>query len=368
MKSYPGVDPATVEPLPCPPVPEKPERKELSWLLRLGLSFLALFLCCGLLTPWLLGVLELPGRLLFGWIPFLARTLPQVSVDPVGVATFAALLAGLAAAVHVLGRWGLPGDNGAGAGRGWGWRSTAASCGLVVSLFAAGVAATGAGHQIGWLVNSPVPLFSREGPGRRSQAQNNLKQIGLALHNYHAQHGRFPAGGTFGPTGRGEHGWATRLLPHLDEAALAERVRWDEPWDAPANREPFAKPLPPFASPYPGLPTEDADGYALAHYAGNARVLTDKVGLSFLDVRDGMTQTLLAGEVADGFLPWAHPANARDPAVGLNIRGGFGSTRDSGVILVLMANGSVTTMSETIDPAVLKALATPAGGETVPEY
>ena len=258
------------------------------------------FACCG--GP--LGssaYYETPFRLLFGWVPFLWRAVPRVTVSPTGAATFAVLLAASAVLAHWSGRRLFPREN----GEGWSWRSTAAACGLLIGLFAAGLAATGFGHQVGWMVRSPVPLV--EGQRQivwRVQSQNNLKQIGLALYNYEAKHDRFPPGGTFAPSGRGEHGWATRLLPYLDEQAKYDAVTFDEPWDAPANRPPFSERLPPFASPHHSLPEKDAADYALAHYAGNARVLTDGTGLRLEEIADGATNTLLAGEVNAGFLPW----------------------------------------------------------------
>ena len=328
-------------------------------------ALVLVFGCCGGLAG-STAFLEAPFRVLFGWVPFLRRALPRVTVNPTGIATFALLLAALAAVAHRLGRRAWPGELGSvEPGRGWSGRSTAAACGLTVALFAAGVAATGFGHQLGWLLRSPVPLTERSNPARRSQSQNNLKQIGLAVHNYHADFDRLPAGGTFAPSGRGRHGWTTRALPYLDERDLFDAVNWDQPWDAPANRPIFIEPLPSLRSPYRDLPAEDASGYALAHYAGNARVLTDGAGLRLDDIEDGAAQTLLAGEVAAGFLPWGHPANARDPAVGLNRPAGFGGPRGSGVTQAAMADGSVRALSPDLDPAVLKALATPAGGEAV---
>ena len=321
--------------------PRTIEPKRVRWGWIIGLSLLGMFVCCGL-APELISLLQLPGRLLFGWIPFLNRTLPEVSVSPIGVVTFALLLAGLAVVVHQLGRWGLPGRT---------------------EGEATGEAATGAGHQIGWLTRTP--LTDADGPARTSQSQNNLKQIGLALHNYHSQHEQFPPGGTFGPAGGGQHGWATRVLPFLDKGALFQRVSWDEPWSAPVNRLPFAEPVESLLSPDRDLPTEDADGYALAHYAGNSRMLTDGDGSSIRDARDGTVNTLLAGEIADGLLPWAHPANTRDPAVGLNAPGGFGGPWEDGGAHVVMVDGSVHFLNADIDPAVLRALATPNGGEVV---
>lgn len=68
----------------------------------------------------------------------------------------------------------------------------------------------------------PAVQQAREA-ARRSQCKNNLKQIGLALHNYHDTFNKFPAGGiTMGPccgTNSGTN-WAISILPYLDQAPL----------------------------------------------------------------------------------------------------------------------------------------------------
>ena len=72
------------------------------------------------------------------------------------------------------------------------------------------------------------------------------------------------------------------------------------------------------------------------------------------------------GEVNANFSPWGRPMNVRDPARGIN-RGpyGFGGAPGSGGAHFAMADGSVRFVSEKISPAVLKALATPNGGEEI---
>lgn len=71
---------------------------------------------------------------------------------------------------------------------------------------------------IGVLVALLLPAVqqAREA-ARRTQCRNNLKQIGIALHNYHDQAGSFPPGTIFGDQ---DYGWATFLLPSLDQANL----------------------------------------------------------------------------------------------------------------------------------------------------
>ncbi len=62
----------------------------------------------------------------------------------------------------------------------------------------------------------PAVQQAREA-ARRTQCKNNLKQIGLALHNYHDVSLGFPPGALFGDD---SYGWGTFILPYLDQANL----------------------------------------------------------------------------------------------------------------------------------------------------
>lgn len=82
----------------------------------------------------------------------------------------------------------------------------------------------------------PAVQQAREA-ARRTQCKNNLKQIGLAFHNYHDIHGSFPIGQQFvGPTGstgagRRSHGWAwsAYILPMIDQANLYNNIDFTLP-------------------------------------------------------------------------------------------------------------------------------------------
>ena len=69
----------------------------------------------------------------------------------------------------------------------------------------------------------PAVQQAREA-ARRTQRKNNLKQYGLALHNYHDTYGRFPIGGT--DWGRLELGWQVRILPFVDQAGIFNQINF----------------------------------------------------------------------------------------------------------------------------------------------
>jgi len=196
---------------------------------------------------------------------------------------------------------------------------------------------------------------------RRSTSKSKLKQIGLAFHNYHDVELSFPDEAI-------GQSWATQLLPYLDEGPLYNSMDHSKPWNDPANEAAAKRTVQVLSAPY-DFQRFDSRGYGLSHYAGNSQLLVPGAGVNFKAVSDGLSNTILAGEVGDGFMPWAQPGNLRDPSLGFNTGlGSFGTSRKDGGVLFLMGDGSVRYLDKDIDPKVLNALATPAGGESVPNY
>jgi len=72
----------------------------------------------------------------------------------------------------------------------------------------------------------PAVQQARES-ARRSQCKNNLKQFGLALHNYHDTFGMFPIGGTGDRDNPPRVSWQVRVLPYLEQAPLYNELDMD---------------------------------------------------------------------------------------------------------------------------------------------
>jgi prepilin-type N-terminal cleavage/methylation domain-containing protein len=90
---------------------------------------------------------------------------------------------------------------------------------------------------IGVLVSLLLPAVqaAREA-ARRMSCSNNLKQIGIAMHNYHDTLSAFPRGTN---NDDDEYGWGTYILPFAEQQALFDQMNpaWKSPWFSPTNSQ-----------------------------------------------------------------------------------------------------------------------------------
>ena len=322
----------------------------------LALVAVVVLICAGVYLP-----IEIVVYLAAGWAFFLARVGPGIKVDPGGLAVAFGSLMLLAALTHSFLAW-LRRQSGASP---WKARWTASLVAGLVLMFAAGIAAAGMAHQTGWLFSSPEPWVSFGGQAmRRIQSSSNLWQIELAVANYEAAEKCYPPGTTLDDQGVLLHGWQARILPQMEQQEVYDQINFAVPWDDPANAVAMRTRIALFLN--PNFPLDPAlTAPAPSHYAGNAQVLGGDSPRKPADLSDGLANTIVMGEAGGRFKPWGHPANIRDLAKGINRSpDGFGSPFPGGANFAF-GDGSVKFLSDRIDPKVLRALASPSGGEKV---
>lgn len=212
----------------------------------------------------------------------------------------------------------------------------------------------------------PAVQGAREA-ARRTQCKNNLKQIGLALHNYHDTYGCFPPAYIADETGKPMHSWRVLILPYLDQQPLYAQYHFDEPWDGPNNSRllssmPFVYRCPSDS----GSTAATTTNYAAA--TGPKSIFRGAATVAISDIKDGTSNTIAVGEVKGASIPWMQPMDVDitlHPTIG--DPAGFGSAHTGGAQFVL-GDGSVRFVSQNIAQQTLDALYTIDGGETVGDY
>ncbi|MCA9268850.1 MAG: DUF1559 domain-containing protein [Planctomycetales bacterium] len=299
---------------------------------------------------------------------------------------------------------------------------------------------------IGILVALLLPAVqSAREAARRMQCKNNLKQIGLALHTYHTAHNTLPYGSNY--TQGDSVTWALTILPHLEQQNLYDLFDQTKRLSDPVNKVPCETPVEAYICPsdpqarspilkkrgdspdlnggltnpsnsamlsYPGSmgpthpdncplcpdPTPSASnwccqgcnfgtfgagcGMSNGTFSGMFGRWNESV--SFDDVRDGLSNTIMLGETLPAHYVWNGAFAPNFPVSGMSvpintmeedggqhgghslilwaITSGFKSLHPGGANFA-MGDGSVHFISETIDHKLYANLGTRAGREVV---
>jgi prepilin-type N-terminal cleavage/methylation domain-containing protein len=274
----------------------------------------------------------------------------------------------------------------------------------------------------------PAVQQAREA-ARRTQCKNNLKQIGLALHNYHDVHRMFPSGwiavdDTGAPSaheGTSGVGWAAMILPYIEQANVYSQFNASLPLTDPANASFLRNQIPGYKCPSDSQPeyftiaeegggadlaelpianyigcfgTEELDGCENA--PGDLPVMADGTcqgdgifyhnsSVRISSITDGTTNTYMVGErktvarldwyttwpgmIAEGEEAFQRVCGSADhtPNHPSTHFDDFSSHHTGGAQFCL-GDGSVRFISENIDRGVYQALATIQGSEVIGEF
>jgi prepilin-type processing-associated H-X9-DG protein len=235
---------------------------------------------------------------------------------------------------------------------------------IVVAVVAIPVLVACAGILIALLL--PAIQSAREA-ARRAQCSNNLRQIGLAMHNYHQAYRCFPPAFVPDENGRPKHSWRVLLLPYMEEDLLYREYDFNEPWDGPHNRT--------LASRMPAIfrcPSDSGGNPSQTDYAmivGPSAISDGPTARKIGEITDGTSNTILIVEASKSGINWMEPRDVNVSAIGAGINprgGGEGiSSGHPGVVNVLFADGSVRSLPASLDPQTLDAAITIDGGEPV---
>lgn len=162
----------------------------------------------------------------------------------------------------------------------------------------------------------PAVQAAREA-ARRMQCTNNLKQIGLAMHNYESTFRMFPVGNAIYGVGTGpvilDNGWSVpaRLLAYMDNQQQFENLNFEVKYSDKRNTTMISWNISSFICPSEANTDKFNPAYGISNYAFNqgtwyiwggysAKINNGMFGINFArrisEISDGLSQTIVASE------------------------------------------------------------------------
>ena len=140
---------------------------------------------------------------------------------------------------------------------------------------------------------------------KRSICKNNLKQIGLAIHNYHENYGHLPPRYTEDQSGRRLLSWRVLILPYLDQAPMYRRFDLESAWNEAQNRRLSDEWLPAYQCPAGGRDAPISNYLAVS----DSPAWNESTGVSIDELKQDEADIPLIVEVSLADIPWAKPTD-----------------------------------------------------------
>ncbi len=194
----------------------------------------------------------------------------------------------------------------------------------------------------------------------RKQSVNNLKQLGLAMLNYEDKKKQLPDRAIRDKDGKPLLSWRVAILPEIEEEALYKEFHLDEPWDSEHNRKLIERMPEVYLNPDTGHTHPGRTRYLVP--VGDKTAFPPDGPIKLKEITDGTSHTILIIEAApESAVIWSKPddieIDQQNPTRGL--------VNADQLINAGFADGSVSGLAPTIQPANLWGLFTRNGGEKV---
>jgi len=238
------------------------------------------------------------------------------------------------------------------------------SSGVLIALLAV-IAVVGGFCVVGILVALLLPAVqaAREA-ARRMQASNHLKQLSLAMQNYHDEYQCFPPAVVTDDAGKPLYSGRVLLLPFLEEQSLYDQFDKSQAWNSPANL-PLTQKAP---SVYmdPSAPNGGAGqtDFLFVTGAGTAlEPLPSGGSRTFAGISDGTSNTLYMVEIKNSGINWAEPRDL-DISQPMSLPAGNHPNVNLGVFY----DGHTQAIPKQTSPQQIRAMATRSGGEVIEDF
>jgi prepilin-type processing-associated H-X9-DG protein len=235
---------------------------------------------------------------------------------------------------------------------------------------------------VGLLIGFLLPKVQSSGRSTpRTQCAHHLNSIGFGIDEYLDTYNVYPPGTVPNPDLPLDRrlGWGITILPfaHIERAKTADeiaRLGWDDPSFTDLTDHPFEDMYchsSKTRASYVAIAGLGIDAPSLPTKHPRAGIFGDDRKVTPADIKDGTSHTMMLTESASLPGPWFAGGRANvqglnnlsQPYIGSNRQ--FGGLHDGGAN-VLMADGSIRFLSDSIDPKAFEALSTINGGEAVP--
>lgn len=217
----------------------------------------------------------------------------------------------------------------------------------VVGFLCAGVA---------FLLLMPAVSAAR-GAARRSQSTNNMRQLGLALHNYHDMYQTFPPAVVTDADGKPLYSGRVLLLPFLEQAGIFQQFDKNKAWNSPENQALSSAMIPTFSDPA----DTNKSNCDYVFVSGTGTVFDGKNAIAMSGITDGTSNTIVMVQTASGPSSWAEPTDWNVDSSPVP------NGSHPNVVLVLFADGSVRSINAQQMQGVAKQLAQRSDGQVIPD-